>query len=152
MGRTRVASPQGHRTKKEKQLRIEALAACEAEFTAPSFLCSEAKEEFERVVRACKDRLDNLDLSVLAVYADAWANYTRLAKIIEEHGAVIVKRKVTGKVEIYHNPAVAAQAEYVHRIMQCSLKLGMATTDRLKLAVPKQDDDTDEFSEFEGKV
>lgn len=154
MGRPRKGTIKGHRSKAEKEERFEFLAGNDSDITAPAFLCVEAKKEFNRIVTAYKKlgTLDALDLSVLAVYADAWANYERLSRIIGETGPVIVKRKVTGKIEVSPNPAVSAQAEYVHRIMQCSLKLGMATTDRLRLAVPKVEEEQDDFSEFEGSV
>lgn len=162
MGRPRKGNLKGHRTKKEKAERIDMLnnhmlkqeLGLNKNISAPAFLCSEAKKEFNRIVSAYEKlgTLDELDLSVLAVYADAWANYERLAKIISETGPVIIKRRVTGRTEVFSNPAVSAQAEYVHRIMQCSLKLGMATTDRLRLSVPKVEEEEDGFSEFEGKV
>lgn len=151
MGRTRKAIIEGHKTKAEKEQRASSFIGNNSELSAPSFLSKEAKKEFYRIVEACErlGTLDDLDLAVVAVYADAWANYTRLAKIIAETGPVIVKRRVSGTKEIYNNPAVATQAEYVHRIMQCSIKLGLAVTDRMKIEVPKNDDD-DEFSAFEG--
>lgn len=151
MGRIRKAMIEGHKTKAEKEQRLSSFAGNNAYLEAPEFLSKEAKKEFSRIVEACErlGTLDDLDLAVVAVYADAWANYTRLAKIIAETGPVIVKRRVSGQKEVYNNPAVAAQAEYVHRIMQCSIKLGLAVTDRMKIEVPKNDDD-DEFSAFEG--
>lgn len=153
MGRPRKVNIQGHQSKTEKELRLNYPKSING-FNIPEFLCDEAKQEFIRVVEAYDNigSLDALDLSVLAVYADAWANYERLAKIIAENGAVLVKKRVTGKIEIQNNPAVAIQAEYVKRIMQCSLKLGMATTDRLRLAVPQVESDEDAFSSFEGGV
>ena len=150
MGRPVKADLQGHRSKEEKEARIAGIQAKTTEVKAPSYLNPEAKKEFDRVANATN--IGELDVAVLAVYADAWVQYRRLAKIIADHGAVIVKKRVTGKVDIYNNPALTAQAEYVHRIMQCSLKLGLAVTDRMRLAIPKREDDNDEFSEFEGAV
>lgn len=153
MGRPRKTNITGHRSKAEKELRLN-LPKVVGDFDIPDFLNEEAKKEFIRVVNAYENvgTLDALDLSVLAVYADAWANYQRLAKVISDNGPVLIKKRVTGKVEIQNNPAVAIQAEYVKRIMQCSMKLGMATTDRLRLAVPVVESDEDAFSSFEGSV
>lgn len=153
MGRPRKTVLQGHRSKAEKDLRLN-IPKSVGNFEIPEFLNDDAKREFIRVVEAYESvgSLDALDMSVLAVYADAWSNYERLAKIISQNGAVIVKKRVTGQVEIQNNPAVAIQAEYVKRIMQCSMKLGMATTDRLRLAVPVAESDEDAFSAFEGSV
>ena len=150
MGRTKTKATERHITREEKDARMADLSV-EGAIVAPSFLSKEAREEFDRVVRAYEQlgTLDTLDLATLAIYADAWANYEKLAEIIDKYGPVTVKRKVTGKTEIEPNPALAVQSDYVKRIMQCSLKLGMATTDRLKLAVPKEEDLDDEFSAFE---
>lgn len=151
MGRVRQAIIKGHKTKAEKEQRLNSFSGTGTDLSAPNFLSADAKQEFYRVVNACKrlGTLDELDLSVLAIYADAYDNYCRLTKIIAETGPVIVKRRVTGVREVYNNPAVTTQAEYVHRIMQCSIKLGLAVTDRMRIEVPK-DDDIDEFSQFEG--
>lgn len=151
MGRPRKKATQRHITRAEKDARLEDQKVAGA-VQAPDFLNEEAKEEFNRVVEAFTElgTVDTLDTATLAIYADAWANYERLTEIIDKYGPVIVKRRVTGKTEIEANPALAVQSDYVKRIMQCSLKLGMATTDRLRLAVPKGDDTEDEFSAFEG--
>lgn len=153
MGRQRKTTLNGHRSKADKELRLNIPEAVGG-FSVPNFLSDEAKQEFVRVVEAYESvgSLDSLDLSVLAVYADAWDNYEKLSKIIAETGPVLVKRRVTGKIEIQNNPAVAVQSEYVKRIMQCSMKLGMATTDRLRLIVPTVETEEDDFSEFEGGV
>lgn len=152
MGRPRKRTTERHISRAEKDARAEDLTV-QGAITAPSFLNKEAKEEFDRIVKAYEElgTLDTLDTATLAIYAEAWANYTKLAEIIDKYGPVIIKRRVTGKTEIEQNPALAVQSDYVKRIMQCSLKLGMATTDRLRLAVPKNTDEIeDEFSAFEG--
>lgn len=38
------------------------------------------------------------------------------------------------------HPLLIVQEKYVKQIMQCSTKLGLATTDRLKLIVPTKED------------
>lgn len=151
MGRPKKRQIKGHRTKAEKAARLvePVVIPSSCGITPPKWLSEAAKEEFMRVVSIC-DSLTELDVPVLAVYADAVINYERLTSVISEVGPVIVKRRVTGKVDISPNPAVSAQAEMVHRIMQCSLKLGLAVTDRLRLAAPPKEDEHDEFSEFEG--
>ena len=46
-----------------------------------------------------------------------------------------IKKTANGEIEII-NPLINVQEKYVKQIMQCSTKLGLATTDRLKLVVP----------------
>ena len=44
-----------------------------------------------------------------------------------------------GPYEVVH-PLLTAQEKYVKQIMQCSSKLGLAVTDRLRLVVPKKEE------------
>ncbi len=106
----------------------------------PEWLGEEAKKEFIRVVNEAAqiDLLDNLDLSVLALYADAWANYIALHEQLQKEGNVIDVRGSQGNHMPKVNPALTAQEVYVKRILSASAKLGLATTDRLKLIVPQQ--------------
>ena len=106
----------------------------------PDWLDLEARKEFTRVVTEAAriDLLDNLDLSVLAVYADAWSNYIALHDQIQKQGNVIEVIGSQGNRTPKVNPALTAQEMYVKRIMSASAKLGLATTDRLKLIVPQQ--------------
>ena len=167
MGRPRKRQITGHRNKAEKMARIggnnventdvppslyDNLYDNETvELSIPDWLSDKAKAEFVRVAELL-DEVSDLDVAVLAVYADAVDNYERLSSVIAKTGPVIVKKRVTGQVEVTANPAVAAQSEYVKRIMQCSLKLGLAVTDRMRLSAPKQEYVADAFAEFEGKV
>lgn len=106
----------------------------------PEWLCEAAREEFIRVVDEATriDMLDNLDLSVLALYADAWANYIALHEQLQKEGNVIDVCGSQGNHVPKVNPALTAQEMYVKRILSASAKLGLATTDRLKLIVPQQ--------------
>lgn len=165
MGRPRKRQITGHRNKAEKMARIggnnventdvpPSLYAGDVEtveLQIPDWLSDKAKAEFVRVAELL-DEVSDLDVAVLAVYADAVDNYERLSSVIAKTGPVIVKKRVTGKYDVSANPAVAAQSEYVKRIMQCSLKLGLAVTDRMRLSAPKQEYVADAFAEFEGKV
>ena len=156
MGRPRQIQLAGHRSKAEKNARIDAVRDDTGAFDdkgiqVPDWLSERAKNEFMRVAGLLSN-VSDLDIAVLAVYADAVDNYEKLSRIIAKTGPALVKKRVTGKFEVFPNPAVSAQAEYVKRIMQCSVKLGRAVTDRLRLAAPVKEDGTDDFSEFEGMV
>lgn len=156
MGRLRKTADalEGHVSKKEKEKRRAAetrnKVGNDGLQLAPEFLSEEGKAEFLRVVDECNKAgiLDNLDRTILAVYADAWSQYERLSKVIANTGAVIIKRRVTGKIEIHPNPAVAAQAEYANRIFKCSTKLGLSTSDRMRLVVPELEEKTNKFLSF----
>lgn len=124
------------RTRQEKELKLG-----REQLAPPGWLSPRAAEEFARVVDEAgkADILDNLDLSVLAIYADAWDKFINLDEKIKEEGEVV---EVKGVKSTYTkvNPAIVAQSIYVDRIYKASTKLGMAATDRLKLVVPVKEE------------
>lgn len=103
----------------------------------PSWLDVFAAAEFSRVVdEAGKINLhDNLDFSILAIYSNAYSRYIEATMFITENGLTGDRETKYGNYEVV-SPYVLAQEKYVKQIMQCSTKLGLATTDRLKLIVP----------------
>lgn len=129
------------RIEQESRLKLSREALAEP----PAWLDEDAKVEFSRVVCECSqiDLLDNLDLSVLAIYANAYSKYLQTVELIKIYG-------FTGKRETRYdtyevlNPYVIAQEKYVKQIMLCSTKLGLACTDRLKLIVPKPEEEPKE--------
>ena len=142
MGRVAVAvdGSKKHLTKAEKQNRKDAeqkLKIDREALKAPDWLDDVAKAEFERIVMetAKADMLDNLDLGVVAIYADSWSRYIELSEQIKNEGTVIELAGSKGQTYTKVNPAVIAQQTYVDRIYKASTKLGMACTDRLKLTV-----------------
>ena len=129
-----------NRARQEEKLKLarDALAP-------PDWLDNAAKEEFSRVVTESGeiDILDNLDLSILAIYANAYSRYIQTVKLIEEHGITGERETLYGTYDVI-SPYVVAQDKFVKQIMTCSSKLGLATTDRLKLIVPNAGEDKPE--------
>lgn len=129
------------RIEQESRLKLsrEALAM------PPDWLDDNAKAEFSRVVYECGqiDLLDNLDLSVLAIYANAYSRYLQTVELIKVHGFTGKRETKYDTYEVL-NPYVVAQEKYVKQIMLCSTKLGLACTDRLKLIVPKAEEEPKE--------
>ena len=133
----RPASISKQKMGKEERLRRqneeEKIKVGRDELTAPEWLDDGAKEEFLRVVEETGEinLLDNLDLSVLAIYCNAYSCYRQLTELIRQKG-------------FRHGGAsdsdISKQEKYVKQILQCSSKLGLATTDRLKLIVPVPED------------
>ena len=125
-----------NRQEAEKKLKAE-----RDDLVAPDWLSENAKAEFDRVVSECDkiNILDNLDLGVLAIYCNAYDGYIETTKKLEVEGLVKKKMTRTGELE-FINPLVNVQEKYVKYIMQSSSKLGLATTDRLKLVVPVKEE------------
>ena len=109
-----------------------------------------AKAEFVRVTTetAKIDLLDNLDLSILAIYCKAYSGYVESTEMIKQSGMTAPRKTAHGDHEVL-SPYLIAQDKYVKQIMMCSSKLGLATTDRLKLIVPtKEEDTTNKFLKY----
>ena len=109
-----------HLTKNErlqKELAEEQHKLGREQLSPPDWLDDEAKEEFCRAVSetASIDILDNGDKAGLAIYAD---NYSRYGKAV-----------IDGDTK--------ARESAAKLIIQCSARLGLTATDRLRLVVPK---------------
>ena len=124
----------------QKQEQEERIKIDRENLTAPNYLTEKAKAEFERVVREAKkiEIFDNLDLSILAIYSSAYAQYLEITEEIQKMDQAY--RYITEDNKI--SPLINAQDKIIKQIMTCSSKLGLATTDRLKLVVPKKEEGT----------
>ena len=118
----------------EEKLKLE---RDQLEKGAPSWLSSLAQEEYMRVVQeAGKVRLlDNLDLAVLAIYADNYDRYVQASSALQEYGLTMESRK--GEIP---SPYIKIAGDAATQIQRCSTKLGLAATDRLKLIVPTEEE------------
>lgn len=132
----------GKEARAEREIQESKLKLGRDDLKPPSFLDFDGQKEFKRVVKEAKkvDILDNLDLTILAVYAHAWEQYTKCAAYVQEHGVTETRVNQYGEYETV-SPWVSAQEKYAKQIMQCSTKLGLATTDRLKLIVPTKEEE-----------
>lgn len=134
---TRKISKEERLNKKiqEEKIRLDREAL---ETGAPDWLCPDAAAEYNRIVAEAKkiDLFDNLDLTVLALYADNYARYIDATRQIQKLGAVITSD--TGKV--FLSPYIVVADKAATQILKCSTKLGLAVTDRLKLIVPTKEE------------
>ncbi len=115
-----------------RQIEEEKVKVGREALIAPSWLSPFAKKEFKRVVSEAESigLMDNLDFSVLAIYCNAYSSYLEITAIIKNVGFENIKA----------SDYINQQEKYVKQIMQCSSKLGLATTDRLKLVVPTKEE------------
>lgn len=125
-----------NRQEQEKKLKLG-----REQLEAPEWLSEEGKEEFERVVAeaATINLLDNLDLGFLAIYCNAYACYQEVTRMIVSSG-YLGKRTTANDIYETVHPLLVVQEKYIKQIMQCSTKLGLATTDRLKLIIPTKEE------------
>ena len=109
----------------------------ELEVGAPSWLSETAAAEFNRVVAEAKkiNLFDNLDLALLAIYADSYALYIKASQKMHESG---LTTEIKGKVNT--SPFLSIMNSAATQVLKCSTKLGLAVTDRLKLIVPTKEE------------
>ncbi len=124
---------------KEKQEKESKLQA-KCNLKPPTWLSKNAKTEFNRIVKALEDvefnLIDNLDLSILAIYAQAYSQYLDLTEEIKNGDPDELPK-------LYRN-----QKMQIDIILQCSSKLGLAISDRLRLVVPTEKKETNPFLQF----
>lgn len=136
----------GKKEKLNRKIQEEKIKLDRAGLEPPSFLSAKGKKEFKRVVEEAGkiDLLDNLDLSILAIYCNSYSNYIEISRQIEKKEPDM-RFASEGRI----NPLINAQEKYAKQIMQCSTKLGLATTDRLKLIVPtKEEAQTNKYLKY----
>ncbi len=132
------------RSEAEKKIHVKADA-----LSPPAWLSDKAALEFDRVVRESAElgTIDNLDLAVLAVYADNYGRYADAATHINIHGATVE----TSNGYETPSPWVTIADRAAKIIFTCSTKLGMSVTDRLKLIVPtKEEKSVNKYIKFLG--
>ena len=143
-----------HLTKEEIEARKDTeskLKTDREQLIAPKWLSTAAKKEFTRVVIELTrlDLVDNLDLSILAIYCDAHSKYIELCKTIKVEGLTIKHTNKAGETNTVISPHVQIQQKYIDVIMKCSTKLGLSISDRLKLVIPKLNEKPkNKFEEF----
>ena len=125
-----------NRAVQEKKIK---LSRNQLEAGAPEWLGDVGAVEYVRVVEAAKaiNLFDNLDLSILAIYANAYEMYVTATQNLQSDGLTTVGAK---GAEI-PSPYVAIADKAASQILRCSTKLGLAITDRLKLIVPTQSEE-----------
>lgn len=143
MGRPRkvVAISTGKIGKNAKAARAEGEKHIKAKadaLTPPDWLTDKASLEFQRVTQEAAEvgMLDNLDLSILAIYADNYSRYIEATTYMNLHSPVIE----TDKGSETPSPWMSILNQSAKNIFTCSTKLGLAVTDRLKLIVPVKEE------------
>lgn len=151
MGRQKkvTAATKKHLSKREKELRENQEKAIKVDrnLEVPEAIQDDpiAVEEFVRIRDAAEkiDLWDDLDLSVLTIYCKSYSSYLEVTRAIELNGYV-----VDGKHGERISPWVTAQSRYIDTIFRCSAKLGLSTTDRLKIVVPEAEAEENKFIKY----
>jgi phage terminase small subunit len=63
-----------------------------------------------------------------------------MVQYIQEHSEIASRESAKDTYDVL-SPYMRAEEKYIAQIMQCSSKLGLSTSDRLKLVVPVKHED-----------
>lgn len=143
----------GHRSKKDLKERKEQenkmRGNCDKVFS-PSWLDETAKLEFRRVSEEliALNIISNIDVTILAIYCDAYSNYVQLTQAIQANGSIQYYTNVKGEENKVVSAEVMAQQKYIDTIMKCAGKLGLSISDRLKLVVPEKTEKENKFAKY----
>lgn len=137
MGRTRkaVATTRKHLTNAEKEVRLESELNTRVgrdELTSEGLLTSVGQAEFDRLINQAT-WLDNIARNDLILYCFYWERARALMNANKQKPL---------------NPAARrALREYTAELRAISLKLGLSSTDRLRLAPPPKEPKKNKFLE-----
>lgn len=120
------------------------------EFKLPTWLNKKAREIFKETVEMLNtiDVLDDLDVSLLAIYSDAYARVQEVTQLIDKEGYTIIK-ETKGSTVAVANPNLKTLKEQQKTVLDTAVKLGLTSIDRTKLVKynPKEVE-KDEFADF----
>ena len=107
--------------------------------TCPSWLCPEAKREWQRLAPELirLGVLTHLDRDSLAVYCDAVVRYREAAAVIQERGVMVVG----AQGQTVKNPALQVARDQAMVIKAFGRELGLTPSSRSGIAVPEAEDD-----------
>lgn len=149
-------------TKKEKEIRRKAEKKASEDFkelqkSAPRHLDPIARAEYERVIEELKKLpVRNLDRTILEQYCTWYSIYRKAEEDIKKFGIFThFEDSETGEVVILtnkRNPAVAIMKDATTEIKSCASLLGMTVDSRLKMFLPKKNEEKEKsiFEKFGG--
>jgi P27 family predicted phage terminase small subunit len=149
-----------HLTKKvvkEREEQEKAMRGYTDKIKAPSYLTKKQKEEFDSIVSELV-RLgifSNLDIDTLARYVDSKTQYLDLLKHIKKVKATEIVEMPDGKKKAFANEdypkLMRVKNTLFNECRAAASDLGLSITSRLKLVIPKTDDENKPKSKFEQK-
>lgn len=97
---------------------------------APCWLDADARREYVRIAKLLTgDHLQQVDLSTLSTYAQAYADVKRLTKQVREEGETLTSKT---KGTSYLNPKCSALSAAYNRMRESATKLMFSPADRAR--------------------
>jgi P27 family predicted phage terminase small subunit len=131
-------------TKKEVEQRLEAekkLQPKKDKIKPPTWLDSIAKKEFKRIAGELMelDLLTNVDVNALAAYCDAYSDYIKCTKIIQEEGLMVEYTNKAAETNKVPHPLLTKKKQLHEQMKSLAAEFGLTPVARAKLAMPKQE-------------
>lgn len=121
---------------------------------APHWLDHMGKLEYERVVKLMKDKLpvSELDLTLVATYANLYSTYRKLTRDINKNGAVIIETDEDGnELSRRVNPSWNAFLNTQKELRALAGQLGMTPSSRMGLVIPDEKEEESRFKQMSKK-
>lgn len=145
-----------HLTKAEIEKRKAEEAAVKPKsdnIKCPSWLKDKvAKKEFKRIVNELQqiDLITNLDVDLLALYCQAYAQFQKATEEMQDQSLSITKYDKFERPYQVENPLIKIQLKYSEEMRKIASQMGLSISSRLRLILPKPKDDKpkNKYSEF----
>lgn len=115
-------------------------------YKSPSWLCELGKQDYMKLVNDLKNLniLTNVDITVVAIVADAQAKMHQINEVIKEEGMFITKLSDRGSENIVEHPATKLYKQYNDIYKKYLSELGLSPSSRAKLGALNQQVKEDE--------
>lgn len=136
---------------KRRQTNEEKLKPNTDSIRAPSWLDEKALEEWERIAGELEELelLTNVDLSILAIYCDAYSKYLLATETIESQGMFMEYTNKGGATNVIEHPSVKAQIKYSDLMRKIGIEFGLTPASRAKIAIRQPGDEpTNKFLKY----
>ena len=138
--RKNIEALQGAYTKEAMQERLEQdkrLKGNKDKLIAPAFIENDqvALDKFNSLIRELSscDLINNVDVDLLAVYADSWSKYMKATIMLSKQDMVEEQESKTGITKV-QNPYIKIQQSYSQQLLKISNLFGLSPADRSKIA------------------
>lgn len=136
-----TAALTGAYTKEAMKERLESenkLKGNSDNLVAPEFILVDevAHKKFEQLVKELKevDVIANVDVDLIAVYANCWSKYVGATKMLMMQSMVEEQENKLGAITKMQNPYIKIQQSYADRLIKISSLFGLSPADRTRIA------------------
>jgi P27 family predicted phage terminase small subunit len=132
-------------TKEEIEQRLEAekkLQPKKDKIKPPAWLDPIAKKEFKRIAGELMelDLLTNIDVNALAAYCDAYSDYIKCTKIIQEEGLMVEYTNKAAETNKVPHPLLTKKKQLHEQMRSLASEFGLTPSARAKIAIPKKEE------------